>query len=148
MENSNKKETKIQKRRDDRQLAFSFVFERMFRDDSVDEAFDDAIAARDATPSDYVRTVVEGVEKNLTEIDNLIESNLKGWKKNRISKISLTILRIAVFEMVYMKEIPTSVSINEAVELAKNYASEKDSSFVNGVLGAISKSINQKNGEQ
>ena len=144
---SNNKDKIIQERREERQQAFSFVFERMFRDDAIDEAFEDAENARDIQISDYTRTVVEGVEKNIEEIDALIEKNLKGWKKNRISKISLTILRIAVFEMLYMKNIPTSVSINEAVELAKNYATAADGSFVNGVLGSIAKSL-EKSGEK
>ena len=143
---SNRKDNKIQERRDERSQAFSFVFERMFRDDTLNDAFEDADNARDIQVSDYTRKVVEGVEEHLDEIDALIEKNLKGWKKNRISKISLTILRIAVFEMLYMKNIPTSVSINEAVELAKNYATAADGSFVNGVLGSIAKSL-KKSGE-
>lgn len=143
---SNRKDNKIQERRDERSQAFSFVFERMFRDDTINDAFEDAENARDIQVSDYTRKVVEGVEEHLDEIDALIEKNLKGWKKNRISKISLTILRIAVFEMLYMKNIPTSVSINEAVELAKNYATAADGSFVNGVLGSIAKSL-KKSGE-
>ncbi|MGN1458281.1 MAG: transcription antitermination factor NusB [Acutalibacteraceae bacterium] len=143
---SNRKDNKIQERRDERSQAFSFVFERMFRDDTINDAFQDAENARDIQVSDYTRKVVEGVEEHLDEIDALIEKNLKGWKKNRISKISLTILRIAVFEMLYMKNIPTSVSINEAVELAKNYATAADGSFVNGVLGSIAKSF-KKSGE-
>lgn len=143
---SNRKENKIQERRDERSQAFNFVFERMFRDDTIDDAFEDAENARDIQVSEYTRKVVEGVEEHFDEIDALIEKNLKGWKKNRISKISLTILRIAVFEMLYMKNIPTSVSINEAVELAKNYATAADGSFVNGVLGSIAKSL-KKSGE-
>lgn len=143
---SNRKENKIQERRDERSQAFNFVFERMFRDDTIDDAFEDAENARDIQVSEYTRKVVEGVEEHLDEIDALIEKNLKGWKKNRISKISLTILRIAVFEMLYMNNIPTSVSINEAVELAKNYATAADGSFVNGVLGSIAKSL-KKSGE-
>lgn len=143
---SNRKDNKIQERRDERSQAFSFVFERMFRDDTINDAFEDAENARDIQVGDYTRKVVEGVEEHLDEIDALIEKNLKGWKKNRISKISLTILRIAVFEMLYMKNIPTSVSINEAVELAKNYATAADGSFVNGVLGSIAKSL-KKSGE-
>ena len=132
MENSNIGENKKLNRREERKTALGFVFERMFRDDSAEDVFEDAANARDTVVSDYIRKVVEGVEANIDEIDTLIEANLKNWKKNRISKISLTILRIAIFEM---------LSINEAVELAKNYASESDGSFVNGILASISKSI-------
>lgn len=143
----NSKEKKIQERRIERQEAFNFVFERMFRDDTIEDIFEDAESARNTQVSDYTRKIVEGVEKHLDEIDALIETNLKGWKKNRISKISLTILRIAVFEILYIKEVPMSVSINEAVELAKNYATKTDASFVNGVLGSIAKSL-EKSGEK
>ncbi len=141
MEQENKKEQKIRERRAERQEAFNLVFERMFRDDSIEDVFEDAENARDTKVSDYTKKIVLGVEENMGEIDALIENNLKGWKKNRISKVSLTILRIAVYEMLYVKDVPMSVSINEAVELAKNYATKDDSAFVNGILGTVSKSF-------
>lgn len=72
----------------------------------------------------------------------MIESKLKNWKLSRISKVSLSILRVAVYELKYMDDVPTNVSINEAVELAKQYANEDDYSFINGVLGAIAKELN------
>lgn len=147
MDKQNNKEQKIQERRNERQEAFNFVFERMFRDDTIDELFEDAENARDTQISDYTRRIVFGVEEHIGEIDTLIEKNLKGWKKNRISKISLTILRIALFEMLYIEEVPMSVSINEAVELAKSYATSNDGAFVNGVLGTIAKSI-KKSGDK
>ena len=133
-------------RHEERQQALGFVYERMFRDDTVEDTFDDAFQARDAQVGKYVQTVVKGIEEHTDEIDKLIEENLKGWKKNRISKITLTILRIAVFEMLYLDNIPASVSINEAVELAKSYASETDAGYVNGVLGAVDRSL-KKDGE-
>ncbi len=137
---------KPKSRHEERQQALSFVYERMFRDDTVEETFDDAFEARDAQVGKYVQTVVKGVEEHTDEIDKLIEENLKGWKKNRISKITLTILRIAVFEMLYLDNIPASVSINEAVELAKSYAAENDAGYINGVLGAVERSL-KKDGE-
>lgn len=147
MEHSDKTENRSLSRHEERKQALDFVYERLFRDDDVEEAFEDAMDARDTKVSSYTRTVVKGVEEHLQEIDELIEKNLKGWKKNRISKVSLTIMRIAVFEMLYIDSIPVSVSINEAVELAKNYATAEDGAFVNGVLGSISKTV-QKNGEE
>lgn len=133
-------------RREERQQALDFVFESMFRDDDSEQAFDDALQARDIRVGEYARSIVEGVRSHHEELDGIIENNLKGWKKNRISKIALTILRIAVFEMIYVESVPTRVSINEAVELAKSYASERDASFVNGVLGAVAKTL-EKSGE-
>ena len=84
----------------------------------------------------------KGTIEHLDEIDQLIESKLKNWKLSRISKVSLSILRVAVYELKYMDDVPTNVSINEAVELAKQYANEDDYSFINGVLGAIAKELN------
>ena len=90
MDQSNSKEKKTLTRREERQQALDFVFERQFRDDSAEDAFEDARNARDTEISDYAREVVNGVEAHLPEIDLLIEENLKGWKKSRISRISLT----------------------------------------------------------
>ena len=146
METAENTEKKSLSRREERQQALTFVFERLFRDDSAEEVFEDATEARDEEISGYARKVVTGVEEHLTEIDTLIEENLKGWKKNRISRISLTILRIAVYELRYVEDVPTSVSINEAVELAKSYATAEDGAFVNGVLGSIAKA-SEKSGD-
>ena len=75
----------------------------------------------------------------LFEIDAAIESNLKGWSKQRISKVSLALLRMAVCEMKYFDKVPVGVSINEAVEICKVYGSDEDKGFVNGILGSISR---------
>ena len=144
METAENTEKKSLSRREERQQALTFVFERLFRDDRAEEVFEDATEARDEEISGYARKVVTGVEEHLTEIDTLIEENLKGWKKNRIAKMSLTILRIAVYEMCYVDNIPVSVSINEAVELAKCYATDKEAAFINGVLGSIAKQRGEK----
>ncbi|MBO4468554.1 MAG: transcription antitermination factor NusB, partial [Clostridia bacterium] len=70
-----------------------------------------------------------------------ISTNAIGWSIGRISKTALAILRLAIFEMKYMEDIPVSVSINEAVELSKKYATKEDASFVNGILSTVSKQI-------
>ena len=77
--------------------------------------------------------------RNIDEIDAAIENNLKGWSKQRISKVSLALLRMAVCEMKYFDKVPVGVSINEAVEICKVYGSDEDKSFVNGILGSISR---------
>lgn len=146
MEPSQNQEKKPLTRREERQQALTFVFERLFRDDSPEELFEDAVQARDTEISDYARQIVNGIEEHREAIDALIEANLKGWKLSRIAKMSLTILRIAVYEMHYVESVPVSVAINEAVELAKCYATEKEASFVNGVLGAIAEQ-SKKSGE-
>ena len=126
-------------RKNARENAFILIFEKIFRDDSVEDIIKDAIEARNFEYDDYVEKVFVGVFENLEEIDEKISVNLKSWKISRISKVSLAILRLAVFEMLYMEDIPQGVSINEAVELAKKYSTQDDASFINGVLGALSK---------
>lgn len=135
------KDNKIQKRREDRKQALQLVYERMFRDDTFEDVCTDALDARDETISDYAKEIIQGIETHLQEIDELISANLKGWKLNRISKISLAAMRISVYEMKYIKSVPVSVSINEAVRMTKEFASDKDGAFVNGVLGAVTKTL-------
>lgn len=84
---------------------------------------------------------VEAIRAHLTDIDALINENVTGWKTSRMAKVDLTILRLAVYEIKYDDTIPTKVSINEAVELAKKYGTEKSGSFVNGVLSRIIKAL-------
>ncbi len=135
------RETNIQKRREDRQQALQLVYERMFRDDTLEDVRADALDARDEEISDYAKQLIEGIEAHKDEVDELIEKNLKGWKINRISKIALAAMRISVYEMKYIKSVPVSVSINEAVSMTKKFAADKDGSFVNGVLGAVAKNL-------
>ena len=84
---------------------------------------------------------LEAVQDHHEEIDKKIEDNLDNWKFDRIAKADLAILRTAVAEMLYVDSIPVSVSINEAVNLAKKYGDERSYKFVNSVLGKIAKSI-------
>ena len=92
--------------------------------------------------SDYAINCAKGVAEHQDIIDQKIAHNLKsGWKISRISKVSLAILRVAVYEMLYLDDIPVSVSINEAVELSKKYSIPDDTSFINGVLGAVAKEL-------
>ena len=77
----------------------------------------------------------------MEEIDGLISENTVGWKIERISKTALAVLRLSIFEIKYMDDIPLSVSINEAVEICKKYATGEDASFVNGILSSIAKKL-------
>lgn len=93
----------------------------------------------DKNAQEYIKDAVLGIEKNKEEIINKIERNLKtDWKIDRISKIDLSILKLAIYEIKY-KEIPFKVVINEAVELAKKYGEESSKNFVNGILASIVK---------
>lgn len=87
--------------------------------------------------TNYTRTVVEGVEAHKDEIDARIRENLKDWEMDRVSKISIAVLRLSIYEILYMEDIPSEVSASEAVSLAKKYDSPSAGSFVNGVLGNI-----------
>ncbi len=123
-----------------RKEALSLLFDHTFNEEkNANALFDGAALARDFEPDDFVRTLVEGVTSQMDKLDAVIESNLKGWKKNRLSRVSLVILRMAVYEILYMDSIPTSVSINEAVELAKIFGDDKDAPFVNGLLGSVAR---------
>ena len=88
---------------------------------------------------EYIKDVAFGIEKHQENIDNQIKQNLKeNWRIERISKIDLSILRLAIYEIEY-KEIPYKVAINEAVELAKKYGEDTSKNFVNGILASIVK---------
>ncbi len=129
------------KRKLAREEAFILIFEKQFNSATVEEILETASEVRDLKPDDYIKTVFIGVYNNLEEIDGLISKNAIGWKINRISKTTLSILRLSIFEIKYMEDIPVSVSINEAVELAKKYATEDDASFINGILSTVEKSL-------
>ncbi|MDO5707752.1 MAG: transcription antitermination factor NusB [Andreesenia angusta] len=89
----------------------------------------------------YMNNILMGMSHNLEEIDNLIESNSKDWKLSRFSRIDLSILRLSVYEILYIEDIPHQVSITEAVRLAKKFGSKNSSKFINGILGGIVRSL-------
>lgn len=120
-----------------REQTVLLTFERLFTDGDIDEIADNVVDSRDIYYSDDAINSAKLIDELKEDIDAKIAAHLsKGWKIHRISKTSLSIMRVAVYEMCYREEIPVSVAINEAVELAKKYTPD-DSKFVNGVLGAI-----------
>lgn len=90
---------------------------------------------------EFTLILVKGVMSNLSEIDKAINNHTNNWSLERITNIDRNILRMAIYEILYLKNIPKSVSINEAVELAKKYGTKSSFSFVNGVLGKIDKDV-------
>lgn len=88
---------------------------------------------------DYIKKVIRGVKDNIENIDSFIEKYSEGWKIKRIAKIDLAILRIALYEMIYIEEMPPQVSINEAVEISKEYGTNESSKYINGLLGTFLK---------
>ena len=126
-------------RREEREQAFLFLFEKSFHEEPMSEMLQDALEARDEVACDFAQKLIAGVEEHREEIDEAILINAVGWKMKRISKVSLAVLRLAVYEIFYEEEIPGGVSINEAVELAKKFATDEDAAFINGILGSVFK---------
>ncbi len=87
----------------------------------------------------YAQTIVQGVSDHLEELDDLIRSRADNWRLERMPPVDRNILRLAVFEMLYEKDIPKLVVVDEAIELAKKYGSEQSSRFVNGLLDGLLK---------
>ncbi len=131
-------------RKEAREQAFIIIFEKEFNNEySLEEIIDAANDADLFCADEFAISLAQNTINEIDKLDETISLNLKGgWKINRISRVALAILRLAVCEMYYFDDIPVSVSINEAVELAKVYAPEEDVSFVNGLLSSVSKSIN------
>ena len=128
-------------RKQAREEAFILIFEKEFNDNSIEDILETAAEARDLVPDDYINRVFKGVYDSLGELDSLISEGSVGWSIGRISKTALCIMRLAIFEMKSLDDIPVSVSINEAVELCKKYATENDASFVNGILSTVAKAL-------
>ncbi len=136
-------------RREIREIVFKLIFLYEFDDRETireqtgyvltDETSDVIADHPDLTEEDaaYISKKVMLVGDRLDEIDRTIAKHATGWRLERMSKVDLTILRLAVYEILYEEEIPQAVAINEAVELAKKYGYEKSASFVNGVLARI-----------
>ena len=131
----------LMNRKQEREQAFILVFEKEFNDDSLNDILSLAEEVRDIEADEYIKTVFFGVFDNLDAIDEIISQYAVGWSIKRITKTALAILRLAIYEMKFYIEIPVSVSINEAVELAKKYATKEDASFINGILSTVAKEI-------
>ena len=137
-----------------REIAVHFSYEMSLNPASADEILarqledeayfetlrteDDLYAQRpDPDSLQYIRRIVLGVAEHAPELDSYIEKYAVGWKFSRISLIASAIMRVAMFEILYMDDIPDGVAINEAVEIAKKYESKETVSFINGILGAF-----------
>ena len=125
-------------RKEARETAMCLLFEQDFREEeTASEIFEISVENREIEDDEYLRRVFFGVNNNLEAIDEAIGKHSKGWKTERMSHVSRAIQRIAVYEMMFEKDSPAPVSINEAVELSKKYDDEKAKRFINGVLNAV-----------
>lgn len=123
-------------RKEERELAFTLIFEKIFNDElSIQEIANNAVEARLIEENTFAFSLARLTYDNKDAIDEIISENSVGWKVERSPKVSLAIMRLAFCEILYVPSVPTGVSINEAVELAKKFATQEDASFINGILG-------------
>lgn len=130
------------KRSEAREQVFLITFEKQFNDLSCEELISLAQKHRAAEFDKFAQDLINTVQNNLAHIDDIISKHSVAWKIDRLPKSTLAVLRVALAEIIYLKDVPVGASINEAVELAKKYASEEDASFINGILGVYVKDNN------
>ena len=128
-----------------RENAFKLIYSlEIQKNENLEEQMDlffESNDIKDVEAKKYIKTVVLGINENEEKVLEDIEKNLKeDWKLNRISKMDLSILKLAIYEIKY-NEIPYKVAINEAVELAKRYGEESSTKFINGILASVVKEI-------
>ena len=129
-------------RKEAREEAFRLLFETEFRTEEEPAAiFAVSEDNREVANNDYIKNVYFGVREHLAEIDEMIERHSKGWKTARITPVSRSAIRLCIYEMLYVENIPAAVSINEAIELVKKYDDSKMRAFVNGLLNGAKDEI-------
>ncbi len=123
-----------------RELAFKLIYEiEMQNEDEEFEIFIENNEITDEKVIEYLKDIKTGIKEHSEEINDLITTNLKqNWSLKRISKINLSLIKLAIYEMVY-KKLPYKIAINEVVELAKKYADESAPVFINGILASVVK---------
>lgn len=129
-----------------RMIAMQTLYEWDFRDGAdLDEIKKRNISEySDKCERDFIEVLVEGVKKSKSELDKVIDESAPEWPVDQISLIDITVLRISIYELFNLADIPPKVSINEAVELAKQFGGINSSKFVNGVLGSVYKKYEEK----
>ena len=143
-----------------REIAIHLSYELSFTDKPIDELLDERLTAEvfstlaeedpiyleapNAKQADYIRRLVKGVNEHAAELDGYIAKYAKGWSFARIPLVASAIMRVAMYEMMYMPEIPNGAAINEAVEIAKKYETPETVKFMNGILGSF---VRQEIGE-
>ena len=128
-----------------RELAFRLIYSlEIQKAENLEEQIElylECNEVEDEDAKEYIKDVVLGINEHIEEIQELIEKNLKAdWKIDRISKIYLSLLKLAIYEIKY-KKIPYKVAINEGLELAKKYGEETSKNFVNGILASVVKEL-------
>jgi len=126
------------------------LYQFQLRDDDIQDQIDlflsEVEQPLEGAEKEYFLSVVQGAVEKKGEIDELIQNHAKGWTLERMPKVDLAIMRLAIYELQYRKDIPWNVSINEAVELAKKYGGDQSKTFINGVLGKVAASLQNVEG--
>jgi len=125
-----------------REEAFKLLYSLEMQKENLDEQLEMYFESEEITEQeivDYITNTVKGIENHISEIEKRISENLKKeWKIERISKINLVLLKLAIYEILYT-EIPYKVAINEAIEISKKYGDDNSPNFINGILASIVK---------
>lgn len=127
-----------------REVAMKILFARSLGgEDTWEEVLEQSQARDELSDEDktFLENEVFGVERHQEELDGLIGGYAKGWNLNRLAKVDLTLLRMGLFELLYLPEVPVGAAINEAVELSKRYGEDKSYSFINGILGTAAREL-------
>jgi len=129
-----------------RRKVVQILYQASITGQTIDEILSESLYVDEiGVPCDFTKALLRGTVEHIVEIDELIAQTSENWTIERMPLVDLSVLRLAVYEMIYADDIPHSVSINEAVELAKHYGGEDESSrFVNGVLGRIAIVLEQR----
>ena len=131
-------------RKESREAAFEILFEASFRkEEPLEDIIAQAEESRGLALDEFAGELISKAFHHIADLDKLIEKHSKNWKKHRISRVNLAILRIAITEIEFFDDTPLSVAINEAVEIAKKYGGEGEYAFVNGVLGGLAREKEQ-----
>ena len=136
-----------------REIAIHLSYELSFTSKQIDALLDERLTKEsfeilkeedslyqevpNAKQAEYIRRLVKGVNEHAFELDGYIEKYAKGWKFSRIPLVASAIMRVAMYEILYMQDIPNSAAINEAVEIAKKYETPETVKFINGILGTF-----------
>jgi len=137
---------KIGKRRQARENVLKILYQMEILGDELDTVLDrywDTSPTFDDTIKKFANELVKGIAEKKNELDEVIKNKLKNWNFERVAIIDRNILRMGVYEIMFRDDIPDSVSINEAIEIAKKYGDQESSRFINGILDKVAKSKSQ-----
>lgn len=124
-----------------RQVAMQLIYQYELGGDGISSTIEESMDKPDLNAEDmaYIQAMIDGTTQKGEELDALISRYAVGWSLERIAKVDLSILRLALYEMLFRQDIPESVSISEAIELAHTFSTPEAASFINGILGSVSR---------